>query len=106
MSDKFSFFCDLDRSLPWDERAALTVSDDGEHIVFNFGQNANDTGREVYLTPDVAANVAHLLDMLTAPGDNPFAPAPDGLKAATKLAGVVVLFTVAVGAVAAVVSRL
>lgn len=65
MSDSYSFECDLDRDRPETERAALTVHDDGEHIVFNFSDRAEDGGREVYLRPDMAANLAHLVGSLT-----------------------------------------
>lgn len=58
--DAFTFECDLDRDQPADMRAALTVSFDGDHVVYNFSGSAGEYGREVYLTPDAARDLAEL----------------------------------------------
>jgi len=62
--DTFSFECDLDKDQPDDKRAALTVHHDGEHVVFNFSGGTGDPGREIYLTPDMGAALAHLVGEL------------------------------------------
>lgn len=69
MTDMYTFEDDLDRNLPEDERSGLTVHDDGEHFVFGLARGAGDN-REVYLTPDMAENLAALLVALTLTPDD------------------------------------
>ncbi len=64
MSETYTIYCDLDRTLPEDVRAGMTVRDDGEHIVFCFTGRAMDYGREIYVRPEVARSLASLLAQL------------------------------------------
>ncbi|GAA2609798.1 hypothetical protein SMC26_39580 [Actinomadura fulvescens] len=74
--DSYTFRCDLDRDLPEGKQARLMVGEDGEHVAFGFSDGAEE--REIYLTPEDAANLAHLVAMLAdVDGDQDTEDAPE-----------------------------
>lgn len=96
MTDTFTFECDLDKNLPSDERAALSVHDDGEHFVFGL-EGGKAYNREIYLTADQAGDLASLLDsMLETPDD----AEADELPAGTRLAANLMTAALMLGALA------
>lgn len=97
--DVFTFECDLDKNLPSNERAALSVQDDGEHFVFGL-EGGKALNREIYLTPDQAGDLASLLDSMLTTADEAEAEA---LPRGTALVANLMVVALVVGALAGLV---
>lgn len=65
--DVFTIECDIDKQcgVPTGQRTALSVMYDGSHLRYCISTGDHDVGREIYLTPENARNVAELVMRMT-----------------------------------------